>query len=473
MRKTFPFAQNKKDNNDTILELNEYIITKDNTPIGIYIAQLKDYVLVRSISYELKLNIKNFKIGNLSCNSIDELYLFIKNLLEEKKVSIKEISDKMMKIILSIDDKKYEISLKKSKETNSSVINEIFNKYSTLEENINTFNRKSQRLKDENVKFKENNKQFNSDFDKAKNDISNMKTQSDQNEDKINKILTTVDKINDIIDDESDKTEKINNLKKGGIKKLISSLNEQSSLSKSQRLKSTKKIDESPNKKDEPQNKNEKSPKDNKKSEQTEENNTKDQKSMEHFDEEQLFRTQEDRIIFRNGISYGIIKKYAEIKKVVQHIELKLNGKVRFYMLYKASEVGDRAKTFHEKCDNYQMTLVIIETKDGLRFGGFTTELWDGNCIHKRDQKAFVFSLDKDKTYDIVGHDPAIGCYPKYGPIFFGCQIRIYDYFFTKNSITCEKGLCFQTTEDYELNNGEKSFIVKDIEVYALEKVES
>ena len=445
MRKTFPFDQNKKDNNETILELNEYIITKDNTPIGIYIAKLKDNVLVRSISYELKLTSKNFKIDTLSFSSIDDLYLFIKNLLEEKKVTIKEISDKMMKVILAINNKKFEISLKKSEETNSYVINEIFNKYSTLQENINTFNRKSQRLK-ENVKFNENN---------------NINTQNK-------------DKMNDIIDNESDKTDKINNIKKGGEKKLISSLNNQSSLSKSQRLKNTKNMHESPKKKDESQNKNEKSPKDNKKkSEQSEENNTKDQKYMEQFDEEQLFRTQEDRIIFRNGISNGIIKKYAEIKKVVQHIELKLNSKVRFYMLYKASEVGDRAKTFHEKCDNYDMTLVIIETKEGLRFGGFTTELWNGNCVHKRDQKAFVFSLDKDKTYDIVRHDPAIGCYPKYGPIFFGCQIRIYDFFFTKNSTTCEKGLCFQTTEDYELNNGEKSFVVKDIEVYALEKVES
>ena len=78
MRKTFPFAQNKKDNNDTILELNEYIITKDNTPIGIYIAKLKDKVLVRSISYELKLTSKNFKMENLSFSSIDELYLFIR-----------------------------------------------------------------------------------------------------------------------------------------------------------------------------------------------------------------------------------------------------------------------------------------------------------------------------------------------------------------------------------------------------------
>ena len=283
MRKTFPLTQNKKDNNDTILELNEYIITKDNTPIGIYIAKLKDNVQVRSISYELKLTSKNFKLDDLSFSSIDDLYLFIKNLLEEKKVTIKEISDKMMKVILAINNKKFEISLKKSKETNSSIINEIFNKYSTFQENINTFNRKTQRLK-ENENSNENNKQLNSDFDKNKNDISNIKTQNE-------------DKMDDIIDNESDKTDKINNVKKGGKTKLISSLNDQSSLSKSQRLKSTKNMDESPNKKDDSKNKNEKSPKDNKKKEKSEENNTKDQKFMEQFDEEQLFKTQEDRII--------------------------------------------------------------------------------------------------------------------------------------------------------------------------------
>ena len=63
----------------------------------------------------------------------------------------------------------------------------------------------------------------------------------------------------------------------------------------------------------------------------------------------------------------------------------------------------------------------------------------------------------------------AIGCYPKFGPVFFGCQIRVYDNFFNKNSTTCHKKLNFKTNEDYELNNGEQFFTVKDIEVYSVE----
>ena len=31
------------------------------------------------------------------------------------------------------------------------------------------------------------------------------------------------------------------------------------------------------------------------------------------------------------------------------------------------------------------------------------------------------------KIYDIIPREDAIDCYPKYGPAFLGCQIRIYD----------------------------------------------
>ena len=77
-----------------------------------------------------------------------------------------------------------------------------------------------------------------------------------------------------------------------------------------------------------------------------------------------------------------------------------------------------------------------------------------------------MFSLDKMKTYDNIPGEEAIGCYPKFGPIFLGCQIRIYDKAFTKGGSTFERGLNFDTEEDYELNGGERTFEVKEIEVY-------
>ena len=79
------------------------------------------------------------------------------------------------------------------------------------------------------------------------------------------------------------------------------------------------------------------------------------------------------------------------------------------------------------------MSLVLIETQKGIRVGGFTKKRWKGNCLQKIDNDAFVFSIDKNKTYDVITNENAIGCYPKFGPVFFGCQIRIYDNFFYQN----------------------------------------
>jgi hypothetical protein len=70
------------------------------------------------------------------------------------------------------------------------------------------------------------------------------------------------------------------------------------------------------------------------------------------------------------------------------------------------------------------------------------------------------------ETYDIIPNEEAIGCYPKFGPIFLGCQIRIYDNAFTQGGTTFEKGMNYNTQEDFELNGGEREFIVKEIEVY-------
>ena len=189
-------------------------------------------------------------------------------------------------------------------------------------------------------------------------------------------------------------------------------------------------------------------------------------------DIETLYRTEDGLIIFRNGILKGIINKYAEIDNVVTKIQDIIAKGAKFTLLYKATIHGDKASVFHEKCDNHQMTLILIETNKGIRFGGFTTQSWDGHCKKKNDNDAFVFSIDTNKIFEIVPDEPAIGCYPKFGPVFFGCQIRIYDNFFTKGGSTCYSGLNYKTTKDFELNNGEQTFIVKDIEVYDIEGID-
>ena len=160
-----------------------------------------------------------------------------------------------------------------------------------------------------------------------------------------------------------------------------------------------------------------------------------------------------------------IIHNTDELELLTRKIN-KSNKKLSLTLLYKATVDSDTAEAFHEKCDDAKSTLVLVETDKGKRFGGYTTCSWGGDCIDKKDEDAFVFSLDKMEIYENIPGEDAIGCYPKFGPIFLGCQIRIYDNAFTKGGTTFEKGLNYNTEEDFELTGGDRVFKIKEIEVY-------
>ena len=174
-----------------------------------------------------------------------------------------------------------------------------------------------------------------------------------------------------------------------------------------------------------------------------------------------LFEEKPEQICVKGDI----IQNTDELELLTRKIN-KYNQKITLNLLYKATADSDKAEAFHAKCDEAKSTLVLIETDKGKRFGGYTTCSWAGECEEKKDSDAFVFSLDKMMIYENIPSEDAIGCYPKFGPIFLGCQIRIYDNAFTKGGTTFEKRLNYNTEEDYELTEGDRIFDVKEIEVY-------
>ena len=163
-----------------------------------------------------------------------------------------------------------------------------------------------------------------------------------------------------------------------------------------------------------------------------------------------------------------IMENEDDLQFLIQKICIESNKKIYLNLLYKASVDSDKASSFHNKCDRANNSLVLIKSGNGKRFGGYTSCSWDGN-LNKKDEKAFIFSLDKKQIYDIIPGKDAIGCDPQYGPIFSGYQILIFDEARTKGGVTCEKGLCYDTKEDYELTGGLSQFRVKEIEVYSIE----
>ena len=56
-------------------------------------------------------------------------------------------------------------------------------------------------------------------------------------------------------------------------------------------------------------------------------------------------------------------------------------GNYKWRLIYRASEHGYTAKSFHEYCDDKGPTLVVIKSTNGCVFGGYTTESWSGKGI--------------------------------------------------------------------------------------------
>ena len=57
-------------------------------------------------------------------------------------------------------------------------------------------------------------------------------------------------------------------------------------------------------------------------------------------------------------------------------------GDYKWKLLYRASEHGYSAESFHQYCDDRGPTLVIIKSSEGWIFGGYTTKSWSKHGIY-------------------------------------------------------------------------------------------
>ena len=173
-----------------------------------------------------------------------------------------------------------------------------------------------------------------------------------------------------------------------------------------------------------------------------------------------------DQVKLKEKILSDIITDIKELDVINKRL-LRQNKRTVYTLIYKATRDGDKSEIFHTMCDTYQNTVILIKTSKGRIFGGFTHEKWEGEDINKIDNRAFLFSVDRQKVYNVQKNEEAIGCYKLNGPDFCGWQIVVHDNFLSnKQCYTGEKGINFDTEEDYELNGGEKYFGIDELEVF-------
>jgi hypothetical protein len=156
-------------------------------------------------------------------------------------------------------------------------------------------------------------------------------------------------------------------------------------------------------------------------------------------------------------------KEIKEICKWIDNINYK---NIKLELIFSKIKHKGNAKKFHKLCDHIKGTIIIYETENNNKFGGFTSMSWNDYSGEKKDKYSFLFNLNTFKKYEqkIEGNG-AIYC-SKSGPIFGNSNV--FDIGIENESL--DNG--FIRVNNYINNisdlNSEEKFKIKDIKVYKI-----
>ena len=172
---------------------------------------------------------------------------------------------------------------------------------------------------------------------------------------------------------------------------------------------------------------------------------------------------------FKENVNSDIMK-YFDLNLIETGIKKKQNKTIKkFTLLFRASRDGYSYSNFHSKCDGKMNTLILVETTNRRRFGGYTECQWDQNNSYKPGPYSFIFSFDNKKIYYSKNGTNSIYGASSYGPAFGGG----HDFYISNNcnSNNSSEGMGNSYENDgkkYPLT-GSSNFLVSDYEVYQLE----
>ena len=172
-----------------------------------------------------------------------------------------------------------------------------------------------------------------------------------------------------------------------------------------------------------------------------------------------------------DSIDSLIIKKHEDIKLLKEWISP--NQKISFELIYRATRDGDTTSDFHRMCDDKSPTICVFKTPGGYIFGGYTTVYFnnpDNINFYLKDEKAFVFSLNKKEKYHTKDRDKSIYIHSDYLIIFGNGS----------NSIQI-KNNALKVSDNWSNPNGSyginlylvenKNFSIKEMEVFKVKLI--
>ena len=178
----------------------------------------------------------------------------------------------------------------------------------------------------------------------------------------------------------------------------------------------------------------------------------------------------EDQMDNSNNKSFSvescIISNYSEFDFIINYLKKKFKKEIKDAIhIYQATEDGPNAADFHKTCDGNTNIVVLIKTKDGKKFGGYTSIGFSSFNRSYHDDTAFIFSIDKREIYPNIHGKSAVDSFYNLGPCFSGDSIKIFDNFLNMEGLIAKNGGNFETNEDYQINCGKRTFEVEEIEV--------
>ena len=171
----------------------------------------------------------------------------------------------------------------------------------------------------------------------------------------------------------------------------------------------------------------------------------------------------------------SIMFEIDELDLVINQIEKNMNKKVNYLkQLYKGTRDGEGMSNISQRAFNINNIVVLVRSKSGKRFGGFTSICFEeisGNDRYKSDDKSFVFSLDRKDTYSIIKKDQAIRLSPARAFMFGPNDIWIYGNYISGKSGNGLGGYTGQATYDYKGLDAALSGL--NCQYFALQEVEA
>ncbi len=170
-----------------------------------------------------------------------------------------------------------------------------------------------------------------------------------------------------------------------------------------------------------------------------------------------------NNLLFNKEIQFSILKGNDESKFIYVCIGKK---NTMFKLIYKMTKDGKDKKYFHEKYDKKGATLCLFKIKDkDIRYGVFTSVSWDCESGEKKDENAFIFSINNKKIFKTTNPINLffVMCLWSF---FGGNQFRDYELWFSEADNYGFSNNRIYPDKNKECTQGLNTFGLDELEVF-------